>query len=553
MVDPAERYPIAPVSSEASLDASSEVNVGCMSCMQAARSHLQVCLKLLALLHRSCSKSLGSGQAYLAIVMLNASLLKGLHVTDSFQAHCHRECPKACNEDEDEAEASFERELLGEDVAGYDDSSTVDGTTYRRLQAQCVVMGEAARSLEIELASDEARIAALESECQKLREKLAAQSAEASGYRAARRSLPEASPEVLELKSLGLAAEPVAGGGAFLSERSLQCLAAEVENLNNELREANKAADVAEEQANAACQRAADASQEREELRQLLQPAFSEGSSDDIQALKAAVKRLVTAATSAARSGSEPGTPRHSSDAEDLEQITGGVQYHDPSPSPKPIDARIGGGPDNKRHHMSKSASQDQINARKPLTGGSSTPSNHKAPGRRTAAYGAAVMEETQLTKAALRCAKHPGDVQAWGKLQSLLGGGASGSANTGSAGRQMKTSASSGSLPAAEPASHASLQQLQSQQRPISPCAAVPSVRYPVERGAATSQAGVLESPGPRARGSMCAVPQWATARMTWPTPEQRAQMLMASSAAPGRGGQPSHVPVRQATTGRA
>ncbi|CAE8643324.1 unnamed protein product, partial [Polarella glacialis] len=247
------------------------------SAMQAARNHLQVCLKLLGILHRSGDKATAvskGDQLYLATVMLNASLLKALHVADSFQMHCHREFPRAVAnaEEEDEAEAIFEVELLGENFhpwtqeADRGEAERRDGMvscqTYRRLQAECVVLSEASRGLEQERETDEVRLQQAEEECRKLRSALARRQpgmlAEASRLPASMRSA-----EVMELQGFGVKAESLAGGGSFIAESELQRLKLEVESLRTEVKEARAAAEDAVPLATSARRRAAEAAEQR--------------------------------------------------------------------------------------------------------------------------------------------------------------------------------------------------------------------------------------------------------------------------------------------------
>merc|ERR1719210_2722598 len=79
------------------------VRQGCSRAVRIEKSHLQVCLKLLGILYRSdndcmaedaMSDDARGDELYLAMVMLNSSLLKALHVVDSFHMHCQRELPQ---------------------------------------------------------------------------------------------------------------------------------------------------------------------------------------------------------------------------------------------------------------------------------------------------------------------------------------------------------------------------------------------------------------------------------------------------------------------------
>ncbi|CAE8625650.1 unnamed protein product [Polarella glacialis] len=575
--------------------------------MQAARNHLQVCLKLLGILHRSGDKATAvskGDQLYLATVMLNASLLKALHVADSFQMHCHREFPRAVAnaEEEDEAEAIFEVELLGEDFhpwtqeADRGEAERRDGMvscqTYRRLQAECVVLSEASRGLEQERETDEVRLRQAEEECRKLRSALARRQpgmlAEASRLPASMRSA-----EVMELQGFGVKAESLAGGGSFIAESELQRLKLEVESLRTEVKEARAAAEDAVPLATSARRRAAEAAEQRAQLLRLLQmpaEASDKASQADAEALKASVRRLVAAAIApvpaltSARSAlssdqGEPGTLCQSSDgdepqqrspvrlcwaqgAEDLDSSRSVERTFSRSPfaaadgsprcDPQGDNAFRGG-----RQPLSRNGSQEALpgQMRKPYVVSSAVPQYQVSAERR--AYGAAVLEEAQVTKAALRAAKHPGDAQALGKLVSLLGasgpGGASppgppggavssghpgGAASSSGARSLLRPSASTGGLPSMPPSLGDLSPQSYSlqQQRPMSPFAA-PALRFERLSPQQAQGPGVqFESPGVRAR-PVSAVPLWATARTTWPTPEQRQILLANSPGSPGAG----------------
>merc|ERR1719210_468754 len=95
------------------------VRQGCSRAVRIEKSHLQVCLKLLGILYRSdndcmaedaMSEDARGDELYLAMVMLNSSLLKALHVVDSFQMHCHQELPKVLISRQLENEAQGDEE-----------------------------------------------------------------------------------------------------------------------------------------------------------------------------------------------------------------------------------------------------------------------------------------------------------------------------------------------------------------------------------------------------------------------------------------------------------
>lgn len=79
----------------------------CVRAIRTGKCHLQVCLKLLGILYQG-DEDIGTSSwvggtvgddLYLAMVMLNSSLLKALHVVDSFHMHCRRELPKTLEEE----------------------------------------------------------------------------------------------------------------------------------------------------------------------------------------------------------------------------------------------------------------------------------------------------------------------------------------------------------------------------------------------------------------------------------------------------------------------
>lgn len=234
------------------------VGRGCSRALLVSRTHLQLCLKLLSVLSRAGENSrlppddeehqhaspswlatVGGDDLYLAMVMLNSSILKALHVVDSFHQHCCREFPLGLSLDEDEAAAvedecapvPFLDQLGCEDDPLFSDpadaalgaaggtcdkggtgarlrggcapgvggdeaagtgvdvrasavgsaTGTVASREYRQLQAQCDVQEETVRSAEEQLRADAARLGRLEDEVRQLRESLDRQTRCASG------------------------------------------------------------------------------------------------------------------------------------------------------------------------------------------------------------------------------------------------------------------------------------------------------------------------------------------------------------------------------------
>merc|ERR1719336_88308 len=76
-----------------------------------------------------------------------------------------------CLLDEDDDDLEQENKV-GASPHGQEATSPVSGEDYRRLQAQCVVLAEAAQSLEQLRAEDKVQLAQLEEECKRLRSTL---------------------------------------------------------------------------------------------------------------------------------------------------------------------------------------------------------------------------------------------------------------------------------------------------------------------------------------------------------------------------------------------
>lgn len=298
------------------------LGAACTRTVQTAKHNLSVCLKLLSILYRSgsgdgisdndsaavgaggCSITAGvdrhegsgsdfwtaspHGEAlYLAMVMLNSALLKALHVADSFQLHCVREFPSIDTGQQD-------ADLMEGSRAINSDDKTVTGREYRRLQAECYVLCETLRSLEIQRDSDISKVGQLEEECRQLRLAIKKRS-EPSGSRnavqevgsgARRPSAPArssdtasldksaeapATSKVVQLEGLSVAAEQRKGeDGVVISDSELQRLEREVQNLKRIVQDARNDATSAAQHADDAEKHAAEAMREREELRTLL-------------------------------------------------------------------------------------------------------------------------------------------------------------------------------------------------------------------------------------------------------------------------------------------
>eukprot|EP00927_Polykrikos_kofoidii_P019686 TRINITY_DN19226_c0_g3_i1.p1 TRINITY_DN19226_c0_g3~~TRINITY_DN19226_c0_g3_i1.p1 ORF type:complete len:1329 (+),score=260.05 TRINITY_DN19226_c0_g3_i1:172-3987(+) len=259
-------------------------SVRCYSgAVQTAKHHLGVCLKLLGILYRNDEELALQERLYLAMVMLNSALLKALHVADSFHVHCHREFPKVVGAQQDTPMLRFLSESSCDDAPGEngiargnrpgiddDKRNFVSGLTYRRLQAECVVLAETARSLEIQRDADKARIVQLEEECRELEQNAKKQACGARSGTAPRdepRALEKA--EIAQLQSLGLNTQRLTENGIVISDSELRNLVKEMSNLSRIVEEARLGAVGAARHADDAERHASDANRERNELRRL--------------------------------------------------------------------------------------------------------------------------------------------------------------------------------------------------------------------------------------------------------------------------------------------
>jgi len=171
---------------------------------------------------------------------------------------------------------------------------------------------------------------------------------------------------------------------------------------------------------------------------------------------------------------------------------------------------------------------------------------------------GQVASEDRQFSKAALRLSKNPSDLQALGKLASLLGGGRAGACDEATAGQYTVSGCG-----AAQPRSARSCQEPEPHQfwqaqacsrtlspeahasraevsrsvspRPLSVCSAVPVGLDPPRReGCDAAAQGFLVQPG---KVSSPAWPPWMSTRATFPTQEQRSQRAACgSSSSPHR-----------------
>lgn len=258
-----------------------------------AKHRLSVCLKLLGIMYRSddeCSPPDGEqplppgkpseqshvwpaeargDQLYLAMVMLNSSLLKALHVADSFHMHCQQEYPKLAALHRDNGSTSYI----------FDDGRSVrsDGSfccqEYRRLQAECFVLFEAGWSLEQQRDSDKDRMRQLEDDCRQLRAVLT-KAAQPPSLKQSAKAEPK---EVGDLRSFGVNLDWRPDGTATIAETELQRLVSVFQIMGRTVQDARADAAGAGTQADNAAERAADAKREREELRNLIGGGAAQG------------------------------------------------------------------------------------------------------------------------------------------------------------------------------------------------------------------------------------------------------------------------------------
>lgn len=624
---------------EANADSPDKHATSYAGAVQIAKHHLSVCLKLLGIMYRNDeerskggsggpdepstwpSESGGDG-LYLAMVMLNSALLKALHVADSFQLHCHREFPRLISQHElcsvldefgGDVCAELSRGGRGGAAAASGEAEDaraegVGGQEYRRLQAECLVLCETARSLERQREGDEARASQLEEECRQLREAIARKRAAALGEEPPSEKPPTDGVEVSQLQSLGVTAERRTCGGAVISDSEFQKLVLIVQNLNRIVQEARADASGAVQHADDALKHASEARQESEELRVLLSGGTSTGQvqvdlRETVQRMQEEVRRareqqaalerlkelqvqdalleqhchdlyLENSQLQEAVFEEQTGSGRTLS--QDAASALGGLKPSVEAVSAREVGRRApqvaslqqqsrvensymlagqthatletswsapllvaadseafsspesfgsdgrplaralrkpqvrGGGHDVGRRPLPMASSQHQVPAH-----------SQQRSARRTAV---GYLEERQFTKAALRYAKNPADSQALGKLASLLGGKGQ---RPDDAWLEQPGSTSGAEGPAHHPEVHVqavATQLGQPQPRSASPAQADLAARR-----------NLLLQGGRTGRSAAC-----QNARMTWPTPEQRAHAQVARGPA-GQATQPS------------
>mmetsp|Transcript_18379 Transcript_18379/g.53086 ORF Transcript_18379/g.53086 Transcript_18379/m.53086 type:complete len:580 (+) Transcript_18379:80-1819(+) len=505
------------------------VERSCVRAIRTGKCHLQVCLKLLGILYQGDEDTGTSSwvggtvgdDLYLAMVMLNSSLLKALHVVDSFHVHCRREMPRAMDEESDgsKAHCSAEQEELApfpeeedEDEHGAATSAlaedsrtrsqtsnndrrseavagggmaTVRSRDYRRLQAQCVVLVEALRSLEQQHGLEAAHAERLDKQCRSMRSALngerAAQEPTPPPPQRRRKAAPPPSEEqtATETVSIGDALDVVVekrrAGDVVMAGRETRRLVSHLKALKSQRHEAQDEVAVAQANAAAASARLQAFAEEEEALRILLgcasvedlAPALEQLASEteQLQSLVVAEQAQLDAVEGGSTSGERPERqtpqtpqtqPEQASEVprQPLQREVQQQPQHHRSATPQcgatsssavaraPLRPTVVGGrsaPQPAVHMLQQQLhpqqpQQQQQHAR--LVGlGAPASSQPKAAARlpsaprgaadvvqRRAAYGA-LLEERQLTRAALKYAKHR-DSQALGRLASLLGGG---------------------------------------------------------------------------------------------------------------------------------
>lgn len=132
---------------------------------QTMKHHLHICLKFVGLMYQHYEERIKVGtikdcdkdERYLQVVMLNSSLLKALHVCESFQAHCVREFPEI-SFDFDDPLTSFDGTLTtiyeGEDMSSVTDripvpvEQPVPAEVHRSLQTECVCLRDSKNAIE---------------------------------------------------------------------------------------------------------------------------------------------------------------------------------------------------------------------------------------------------------------------------------------------------------------------------------------------------------------------------------------------------------------------
>jgi len=144
---------------------------------QTMKHHLGICLKFVSLMYQHYEdrmkqdnvKDQEKDERYLQVVMLNSSLLKALHVCESFQAHCVREFPEV-SFDFDDPLTSFDGTLTtiyeGEDMSTINRlnipaEEPVSAEAHRGLQAECVCLRDNITELENQMRGSEEKIRGL--------------------------------------------------------------------------------------------------------------------------------------------------------------------------------------------------------------------------------------------------------------------------------------------------------------------------------------------------------------------------------------------------------
>eukprot|EP00397_Hematodinium_sp_SG-2012_P017696 GEMP01018106.1.p1 GENE.GEMP01018106.1~~GEMP01018106.1.p1 ORF type:complete len:646 (+),score=146.66 GEMP01018106.1:523-2460(+) len=117
---------------------------------QTMKHHLHICLKFVSLMYQHFEDRIKNASIedyekddqYLRVVMLNSSLLKALHVCESFQAHCVREFPEV-SFDFDDPLTSFDGTLTtiyeGEDLCSATERHPVPSEHPRCVDGRCAV------------------------------------------------------------------------------------------------------------------------------------------------------------------------------------------------------------------------------------------------------------------------------------------------------------------------------------------------------------------------------------------------------------------------------
>lgn len=254
--------------------------------IQTGKHHLGVCLKLLGIMCRNDddsplqdrsdesrqvstvddqnliwpSESRGDG-LYLAMVMLNSALLKALHVTDSFQLHCHREFPRIAPPQEDSPTLCDE-----EGWRHLSDEHKITCEEYRRRQAECFVLYETAWSLEQQRESDKARIRQLEDECRQIRAAISKPPEEPVATAPTR---PEPQ-EIDELRDFGIGLQWQSKGSAVIPENELQQLVSVFQGLTRSVQEERPCLAQGKQRAADEAKAVMEGEQQRDEARKTL-------------------------------------------------------------------------------------------------------------------------------------------------------------------------------------------------------------------------------------------------------------------------------------------